>query len=83
MQRNKDFFLEAKATCGAAFDPQYFISIHYSQGMKSTRTTEMMYRDYIDCGCCKTIFSEFGDCWRTVQPVRNGGGVAYSPALPN
>jgi len=82
-QMFKDFYIEAKATCGAAFDAPYFISIHYSQGVKNIRTTEMMYRDYIDCGCCKTIFSEFGDCWRTVQPVRNGGGVAYSPALPN
>ena len=78
MQRFKDWYSEAKAKCGSALDPRYFTSLYHAGGQKSSAVTEMLYRDYIDSGC-KEIYTKYGDCWRTIQPVRRSDGVAYLP----
>ena len=67
MQFTMDYSNLAKQRCGSAFDPQYFMSLHYAHGLNSLEVTRMIYEDYINSGCQKTV-TERGDCWKTVQP---------------
>ena len=67
-----------RTLCGSKFNPQLFATLPALHGLTNFQTILDLSNDYVDAGCVSPV-GQFGDCWRTVQPVRRSTGDAYLP----